>query len=481
MVLKSIYQIIFYQMLRHPLNDNDLTLTKKFTNDVIHGTVGLSYFATFIIETQIFQRLGGLKQLGPCRYIYQTATHTRYEHSIGTYALTGDILSTIAGLDNQHEIDMWLREVPELENYYERTRTTENLLTPYVRELVKIAGLCHDIGHACFSHLYDDSFLPKVDFSNNPNKFHEHRSNLLIDKIIREHPILSQHVTDSDIAFIKAIINPTKHQTGFIFQIVSNNVNGLDVDKFDYLQRDIKTVNFSAKIDTTMLTKYFKIINNTIVYPIEAFDPIENLFRTRHKMYKNVYLHPSVTSVEYLITEIMVELNKIMDLASSINDMDKFITLNDNTVIECPNVIEKLHVNLTEEQLMSYNKIKELKHRLDTQDFYQLLCSVTSKEKIRADELLDSLGVADKVIVASHKIGFLSGNKQNPFENIYFFNSTEMPMILGPITSKGYELPVLSSTGTHQEYVTNFYYNGQKDQSAISLIEKKLKSVLAIS
>lgn len=459
---------------------NDFALATKFVHDTIHGAIGLSYLAMSIIDTPIFQRLSGLKQLGPCRYIYQTAVHTRYEHSIGTYHLAGELISTIANLENQNEIDEYLREIPELQNYYERTQTTENLLTPYVRELVKIAGLCHDIGHASFSHLYDDVFLPKVDFTNNPNKSHEHRSNLLIDKIIKEDPVLSTYVLESDINFIKALINPSKSQIGFIFQIVSNNANGLDVDKYDYLQRDIKTVDFPAKVDTTMLTKYVKVTNNNIIYPIQAFDDIENLFRTRHKMYKKVYLHPNVTSVEYLITEIMVELNNIMELSASINDMDKFITLNDNTIIECVNVIEKLHVNLTEEQIISYNKIKELKRRLDTRDFYHLLHTVVTKDKINVPAILETLNLTNFVIFSNHKIGFLSGSKPNPFENIYFFDPCESPMSIGTISNRGIKLPTLNSTGTHQEFVTNFYFNGFGNSNMIPELKEKIQKSICV-
>lgn len=463
----------------HPtIMSNDIVSDKKFVHDTIHGTIGLSFLAISIINTPIFQRLSSLKQLGPCRYIYQTAVHTRYEHSIGTYYLAGELISTIANLDNQTEIDSYLREIPELQDYYKRTKINENLLTPYVRELVKIAGLCHDIGHASFSHLYDDGFLPKVDFSNNPNKLHEHRSNLLIDKLIKENSMLSDHITQSDVAFIKALINPNKSQVGFIFQIVSNNVNGLDVDKYDYLRRDITNVDFSGKVDTTMLTKYVKIANNNIIYPINAFDEIENLFRTRYKMYKNVYLHPNVTSVEYLITEMMIELNNIMNLSASINDMDQFITLNDNTIIECVNVIEKLHVNLTQDQIVSYEKIKKLKHKLDTRDFYHLLFTMTTKEKINADTILETLNISDFVIFSNHKIGFLSGNKQNPFNTIYFFDPNEYPMSIGTVSNKGIDVPNLASTGTHQEFVTNFYFNGSKNSSEIPQLEEILKSEL---
>lgn len=445
------------------MNYTDLCCTEKIYHDMVHGYIGLSRFALEIINTSIFQRLASLKQLGPCRYIYSNAVHTRYEHSIGTYHLAGELVTTIANLDVQHEIDDWLKHIPELQHYYERESITTKLFTPYVRELIKIAGLCHDIGHGPFSHLFDDVFLELTDTSKNPNKSHEVRSNTLIEMVIKENSNLS-NVAHDEIEFIKSLINPINNQRGFVYQIVSNNLNGLDVDKFDYLQRDTKMVDFQAKLDVSRLVKHVRVINNMIVYPIDSADDIENLFRTRYRMYKNVYNHAHVTAVQSIIIDIMLELNKIINLSGSINSMEKFITLNDNTVLECVNIIDKLHLNLTEEQKDVQKKVSILLDKLYKNNFHTVLHTTVSRTKLDAKLMLETSGINEELLksvyYSQNKVGFLSGSKENPFKTIYFYNYREPNKIIGNIESLSKSIPVLSTTNTHQEYVTTFFYSG---------------------
>jgi len=56
--------------------------------DSIHGLVEYHPLAWTIIHTPEFQRLRDIKQLGSVHYVYPTATHTRFAHSLGTYYLT---------------------------------------------------------------------------------------------------------------------------------------------------------------------------------------------------------------------------------------------------------------------------------------------------------------------------------------------------------------------------------------------------------
>ena len=55
--------------------------------DPIHGLISVCPLAKKIIDTEEFQRLRNIKQLGCCYYVFQGASHNRFEHSLGVYYL----------------------------------------------------------------------------------------------------------------------------------------------------------------------------------------------------------------------------------------------------------------------------------------------------------------------------------------------------------------------------------------------------------
>uniref|UniRef100_A0A914XSK7 Uncharacterized protein n=1 Tax=Panagrolaimus superbus TaxID=310955 RepID=A0A914XSK7_9BILA len=48
-----------------------------------HSPIKLPKICNLICDTAIFSRLKRMKQLGSCSYVFPSATHTRFEHSIG--------------------------------------------------------------------------------------------------------------------------------------------------------------------------------------------------------------------------------------------------------------------------------------------------------------------------------------------------------------------------------------------------------------
>ena len=57
----------------------------KVIFDVIHSFIEVDDITLSIIDTPEFQRLRNIKQLGLVHYVFPSANHTRFEHSLGVY------------------------------------------------------------------------------------------------------------------------------------------------------------------------------------------------------------------------------------------------------------------------------------------------------------------------------------------------------------------------------------------------------------
>lgn len=57
--------------------------TDQEFQDSIHKSLSLSETSCRMVDSTYFQRLRDLKQLGVSHWVFQGATHTRFEHSLG--------------------------------------------------------------------------------------------------------------------------------------------------------------------------------------------------------------------------------------------------------------------------------------------------------------------------------------------------------------------------------------------------------------
>ena len=138
--------------------------------DPIHGSIPLTELEKKIIDEPIFQRLRHLKQLGFLSYVFPSATHSRFEHSIGCMHLAGKLfLQLLINQENllkQHSSSQVNRplvvEIINTEAIFHQLKTREE----QAFQTTRLAGLLHDLGHGPLSHISEKYLSQKVTLQN---------------------------------------------------------------------------------------------------------------------------------------------------------------------------------------------------------------------------------------------------------------------------------------------------------------------------
>jgi len=178
-----------------------------------------------IVDSNPFQRLRHIHQLALTYLIYPGATHKRFEHSLGVMELASRVFDVITHPDAiTDQIRESIKEIGE----YDKLR--------YWRQVLRIAALCHDLGHLPFSHAAEKYLLPQ-DWNHEKLTIEFIRSNEL--KKIWDS--FTPPLREEDI--IKIAVGP-KIAKQYAFSnwesILSEIIVGdsFGVDRMDYLLRD---------------------------------------------------------------------------------------------------------------------------------------------------------------------------------------------------------------------------------------------------
>ena len=252
-------------------------MSKKI-NCPLYGFISITPRMRSIIDTPEFKRLHNLRQLGLTYLIYPSANHTRFEHSLGVSHLAKILTTSLQ--KNQPELGITDNEI----------------------ELIQIAGLIHDIGHGPFSHLYDYEFSPGC--------HHEKRGQVLFCEMVQKYKL---SFTPKEINFIIDCIDPpTELVRNYKYQIVSNKLCSIDVDKIDYIQRDNYHLGFGLNEKYLRLIHDCRVVqyNGSLVlgWPNKLEDEVLSLFASRYRLHKKVYNHHTVKAAEYSLKNILTKI-----------------------------------------------------------------------------------------------------------------------------------------------------------------------------
>lgn len=321
------------------------------TLDPVHGFIQLPLICKSFIDHRIFQRMRSIRQLAMSPYVFPGATHDRFLHSIGTGLLAYEMMKTI----RSHQ--------PELEV------TDADVL------VVTIAGLCHDLGHPCFSHMFEvfvhdlgrgrrkqlesqmNECAPEKPTKEQWEELqkarrlekwtHEEASVQLLRALIDDirPDLIKAELSDRDLTCIEELIEPPKKalenlyenkelgsrwgefvkgrplEKAWMYEIVSNWRSGLDVDKFDYFRRDAFFLGIRREFDHWRYMKTVRVVEDPVQHvttlspPDKDKDGIrENVLELRRSLHRTAYQHKTTKKFEMHMVKILKLLDPHLEL-----------------------------------------------------------------------------------------------------------------------------------------------------------------------
>lgn len=267
----------------------------KTVRDPIQMDIELTPLEVRVIDAHAFQRLRHIKQLGTASFVFPGATHTRFEHSLGTLAAAQVMINAInSNPETQLEVE------------------------DDVTKLVRMCALLHDITHIPFGHILEDEGFLYTRHDNSPDE--NPRWDLFLGPSSEIGRILGEDFRKEVFTYLTAPQNQTSNlEHPYIIDIVGNTVCA---DLIDYLARDTTYAGLKETFDPRFLRnlliasydnpdKEEETYKNRLVLSLlkqnmvrrDVISEVMHLLRLRYSLAEKVYYHHAKVVASAMIIE----------------------------------------------------------------------------------------------------------------------------------------------------------------------------------
>lgn len=321
-----------------------MPLSPKQIHDTVWGTVTLTPLEVAVIDSPLVQRLRHLRQLGVAHWVYPSAAHSRFEHTLGVIHQVGQLVGAI----NRSSMSLYGAEIICKDDI----------------DVLRMAAVLHDIGHPVLSHVseyaleLDAATLLELQRAKRKEtedvKLSEHIAaslvrtsefKQLLTVVLQQHAdkhLASGHwasrideLTDRVSSCILG--HPISDEVPLLHQLISGP---FDADKLDYMVRDATMAGIPTIIDISRLLQKItvkKVIPKDLPKQISSRIPntvsatylfgfnwsgltiVDELLLARMILYSKLYRHTKVAGVESMVQAIIKQLAMLASIENVIN------------------------------------------------------------------------------------------------------------------------------------------------------------------
>jgi HD superfamily phosphohydrolase len=264
----------------------------EILRDPVWNNIRIDELTLTLVDTEVFQRLRYVRQLGWTYLVYPGATHTRFEHALGTHHLSRRTLALLCEAEDSTSIS----EVDQA--------------------IVRSAALLHDVGHYPFSHALEEIGA----------LHHEDVARPLITEGSVAAILSSQLGSDAPTRVFDLIRGRSDSP---LQGLISGS---LDLDKIEYLKRDAFMCGVPyGEIDVDRLTNSLVLVGDpetgrrALGVREKALSALESLLFAKYQMYRNVYWHHAVRSATAMYKRLVEDAvrTKVVDVQSLARHTDE--------------------------------------------------------------------------------------------------------------------------------------------------------------
>ncbi len=276
-----------------------------------------------LIDTAWMQRLRQIYQLQSARWVYPSAEHSRFQHSLGAMHLAGRFA--------RHLYPSLKAAVPECPS------------PTYIEELLRVAALAHDIGHGPFGHFFDDNYLEQFGLTHEKLGQHIIRTELAeLIKSIRRSPAGEfakgdpRQLNPEHVAFLigKGSRPSSKQPQWLVF--LQPLLSGIyTVDNLDYVMRDAYMCGVAiGAVDIDRLMYYTFFTDKGLTLHKSGLTALNMFLNARLYMYTNVYYHRTTRAIDEHLKELFKNTMAELFPYNPAENLKEYLLLTDWSLLE---------------------------------------------------------------------------------------------------------------------------------------------------